>query len=45
MNQGKPAEARADAQAALSLAETDQERTEAQRLLDAGDESRGRSRS
>ena len=35
MSQGKAAEARADAQAALSLAETDQERNEAQRLLDA----------
>ena len=35
MRQGKAAEARADAQAALSLAETDQERNEAQRLLDA----------
>ena len=35
MRQGKPAEARADAQAALALAETDQERQEAQRLLDA----------
>ena len=35
MNQGKAAEARADAQAALSLAETDEERNEAQRLLDA----------
>ena len=35
LNQGKPAEARADAQAALSLADTDEERKEAQRLLDA----------
>jgi superkiller protein 3 len=35
MNQGKAAEARADAQAALTLAETDEERNEAQRLLDA----------
>ncbi len=35
LRQGKAAEARADAQAALALAETDQERREAQRLLDA----------
>ena len=35
LNQGKAAEARADAQAALALAETDEERREAQRLLDA----------
>ncbi len=35
MNQGKPVEARADAQTALALAESDQERQEAQRLLDA----------
>ena len=34
LNQGKAAEARADAQAALALAETDEERRDAQRLLD-----------
>jgi tetratricopeptide (TPR) repeat protein len=35
LRQGKPAEARADAQAALTLAETDEERRSAQELLDA----------
>jgi len=35
LRQGKPAEARVDAQAALTLAETDDERRRAQELLDA----------
>jgi len=35
LRQGKPAEARVDAQAALTLAETDEERRSAQELLDA----------
>jgi len=38
MREGKPDEARADAQAALALAETDAERRDAQRILDAASE-------
>jgi TPR repeat protein len=37
LRQGKPAEARAEAQAALKMAETDEERRDAERLLEAAE--------